>query len=467
MKTRQKIGLGLGALALLFSQFAPPLYGLTTAGQRTIGLTLFFLILLVTEALPLSVTSLLTIGLAPILGVNERFAEAVSGFAHPVLFFILASFGIAGAIMEVPVTKRVLLALFRRAGWRIERILLALMLATAGTSFFMSNVPTAAIMMTVALELINLLEDGPAKRSVGKTFMIAVPVATMIGGMATPASSSLNLLALSLLEQHTGHTVSFVHWMAVGIPLVVVLLPFAWFLMLKIYKPAQIDPQMVEAYKKNLQSELQAPPKRKEVMVIAIVLVMLVLWISSSWVPRIEVFTVALLGCVLFLLPGVGVLSWNKFLASINWDIIFISGTVLSIAEALVANGVSSWLVAVLYPAHLTLPAPLLVGFAAVICFVMLLIIPSAPALITVLAGPFVAIAVLNGVPPALLIMALAFCACNCYLFPLDTVQLLTYSKGYYRMTDMGRSTVFLQIVLVVLLAVWLPFMGGVLGFLL
>jgi len=462
---RQKIGLGFGVLVLLLSQIAPTPYGLTTAGQSTIGLTLFFLILLVTEALPLSVTSLLTIGLTPILGVTERFEGAVAGFSHPVLFFIVASFGIAGAIMEVPVTKRVLLALFRRAGWRIERILLALMLATAGTSFFMSNVPTAAIMMTIALEFINLLEDGPAKRSIGKTFLIAVPVATMIGGMATPASSSLNLLALSLLEQYTGQTVSFVQWMAIGIPLVVVLLPFAWFLMIKVYKPAQVDPQMIAAYQETLQAQVKGPPGRKEVTVIFIILTMLVLWIASSWVPGIEVFTVALLGCVLFFLPGVRVLSWQKFLSGIIWDIIFISGTVLSIAGALVQNGVSSWLVETLYPAHLTLPTPLLVGFAAVVCFVMLLMITSAPALITVLAGPFIAIAMLNGAPPALLIMALAFCACNCYLLPLDTVQLLTYSKGYYRMTDMGRSTVFLQIALVVLLAVWLPFMGGVFGF--
>jgi len=464
LNKRQKIGLGAALVLLMLTQALPVPAELTLAGRNTVGLTLFFLVLLVTEALPLSVSSLLTVGLIPVLGVTDRFAGAVVGFAHPVIFFILASFGIAGAITEVPLTKRIVLALFTRAGNSIERILLALMIATAVTSLFMSNVPTAAIMMSIALEFTDLSEDGAAKRSIGKTFMIAVPVATMIGGMATPASSSLNLLAISLLEQYAGITIAFVHWMAIGIPLVVVLIPFAWLLMLRVYKPAQISPALIEGYKETLRAQVQSRPARKELTVIGIMLSMLILWIASSWVPSIEVFTVALLGCVLFFLPGVEVLSWKKFLEGINWDIIFISGTVLSLAAALVFHGVSAWLVETLYPAHLALPLPILIGLAAAAAFAMLLLVTSAPALITVLAGPFITIAMLQGAPPALLIIALAFCACNCYLFPLDTVQLLTYSKGYYRMTDMCRSTIFLQLALILLLALWLPFMGGVLG---
>ena len=464
MKRRQKIGLTFASLVLLITILAPIPNGLTVEGKYTIGITLFFLILLVTEALPLPVSCLLTIGLIPIFGVSERFEGAVVGFAHPVIFFILASFGIAGAVMNVPITKRVLLALLKRAGYRIERILLAMMVATAAISFFMSNVPTAAIMMAIALEFVKPLEEGDIKKSVGKTFMIAIPVATMIGGMATPASSSLNLLAIGLLEQYTGETIPFVQWMAIGIPLVVVFIPLAWLLMLKVYTPPQIDPETIRQYRGQIQAQIQGPMGRKEVYVLLILTSMLILWIASSWVQGIEIFTVAVLGCVLFFLPGIQVLSWNKFLSGMNWDIIFISGTVLSIANAFVENGVSLWLVETLYPTHLTLQVNLLVGLAAVAAFVMLLMITSAPALITVLAGPFVTIALISGAPPAFLIMALAFCAGNCYLFPLDTVQLITYSKGYYRMTDMGKSTIFLQIAMVVILAFWLPFMGGILG---
>lgn len=48
-------------------------------------------------------------------------------------------------------------------------------------------------------------------------------------------------------------------------------------------------------------------------------------------------------------------------------------------------------------------------------------------------------------------------CACNGYLIPLDTVLLLTYSKGYYSMTDMIKSTWILQIAMIVLCTIWIP----------
>ena len=458
----KKIGLLLAVAVLLAFLLAPSLFGLSQAGQSTIGLTLFFLILLISEALPITLASLLTVGLIPVFGVSERFADAVVGFSHPVIFFIIASFAIAGAIMNVPLPRRVLLFLIKRTKLSVEMILLSMMIATAAVSFFISNVPTCAIMMVVALEFVNM--DDSQKKSIGKTLMIAVPVATMIGGIATPASSSLNLLALSLLYGQTGISVSFVHWMAIGVPLVIVLIPLAWWLMIKVYKPQAIDEEKIRSYLRRLEGEVSPAPSKKETQVLIIMAIMLVLWISSSWVGQIEIFTVSLLGAVALMMPGIEIISPKKFLEGINWDVIFISGTVLSLAAAIVTNDVSSWIGEVLLQFNFDFHTSVLVGLAALVSFLTLLVFTSAPALITVLAAPLIAIALAGGIPPAYLIIALAVCAGNCYLLPLDTVQLITYSKGYYRMTDMARSTIFLQLAIIILLALWIPFVGNLLG---
>ena len=459
----KSFGLVIAVVVLLFFQFAPSLFGLTQAGQSTIGLTLFFLILLVSEALPITLASLLTVGLIPVVGVGQRFADAAIGFSHPVIFFIIASFAIAGAIMNVPLPRRVLLFLVKRTKPRVEMILLGVMIATAAVSFFISNVPACAIMMVVALEFVNVTEDGSQKKSIGKTFMIAVPVATMIGGIATPASSSLNLLALGLLYGQTGISVSFVHWMAIGVPLVIVLVPLAWWLMVKVYKPQAIDEEKVRLYILRLENEVNPVFSKKEMLVLAIMSVMLVLWISSSWVDQIEIFTVSLLGAVVLMMPGIEIISPKKFIEGINWDVIFISGTVLSLAAAIVTNDVSALLGDIFLQYSFDFHESILVGFAALVSFLTLMVFTSAPALITVLAAPLIAIALAGGIPPTYMIIALAICAGNCYLLPLDTVQLITYSKGYYRMTDMARSTIFLQLAIVLLLALWIPFIGNLL----
>jgi sodium-dependent dicarboxylate transporter 2/3/5 len=68
------------------------------------------------------------------------------------------------------------------------------------------------------------------------------------------------------------------------------------------------------------------------------------------------------------------------------------------------------------------------------------------------------------GVSPPLIVLAAALCTCNCYLLPLDTVTLLAYSKGYFAMTDMARSTFFLQLWVVVVMSLWLPVVGMFFG---
>ena len=80
------------------------------------------------------------------------------------------------------------------------------------------------------------------------------------------------------------------------------------------------------------------------------------------------------------------------------------------------------------------------------------------------MALPLINIAVNAGVNPALIMLSAALCAANCYLLPLDTVPLITYAKGYYSMTDMPKSTIWLQLAMVVLTAIWLPVVAGLIG---
>ena len=78
---------------------------LTDTGMKTAGLLVAFLLMLVTEALPVVVTSLLFCGIMPILGITSDLAGALSGFAEPIVFFTLASFGIAAALTTIPLSK--------------------------------------------------------------------------------------------------------------------------------------------------------------------------------------------------------------------------------------------------------------------------------------------------------------------------------------------------------------------------
>ena len=460
MSKKQLIGIVGAILVLVVSMFLPAMGDITQVGMRTIGMLTAFLILLVTEALPVVVISLMFCALMPLLGVVPSFGKALSGYAEPIVFFTLASFGIAAALTTIPLSKRILRALLRAFGKNVGQVLLSMMAACALLSSIVSNVPTCAIFMAIALDFVKLYDNEEERRKTARMFMIAIPVASMIGGMMTPAGSSINLLAMGQLEQHAGMEITFVQWMCAGIPLTLVMIPLAWWLMRKVYKPAEVTAEQVKGFIGSMDIPDKMDSKERKVCVITVV--MLALWIASSWVKGINVMIVAMLGCCVMFLPGVEVLDVKTFLRENSWDAFFLVGSVISIANAMITNGVSA-AIANAIPA-MNVGLPLLLAFTAMLIFVTLVVIPVASSMIPIMAVPLIAIATGAGTSPALIMLAAALCAGNCYLLPLDTVPLITYAKGYYSMTDMAKSTVWMQIAMVILCALWLPLIGGMMG---
>ena len=460
MSKKQLIGIIGAVLILVVSMFLPAMGEISQVGMRTVGMLAAFLILLVTEALPVVVISLMFCALMPLLGVVPSFGKALSGYAEPIVFFTLASFGIAAALTTIPLSRRILRALLKAFGKNVGQVLLSMMVCCAVLSSIVSNVPTCAIFMALALDFVKLYDNEDEKRRSARAFMIAIPVASMIGGMMTPAGSSINLLAMGQLEQHAGMEITFVQWMMAGIPLTLVMIPLAWWIMCKVYKPAEVTTEQVKSFIGSMDIPDKMDSKEKKVCVITVV--MLALWIASSWVKGINVMIVAMLGCCVMFLPGVEVLDVKTFLRENSWDAFFLVGSVISIAKAMIDNGVSA-AIANAIPA-MNVGLPVLLAFTAVLIFLTLVIIPVATSMIPIMAVPLIAIATGAGVSPALIMLAAALCAGNCYLLPLDTVPLITYAKGYYSMTDMAKSTAFLQIAMVILCALWLPLVGSLMG---
>mgnify|MGYP001851893934 FL=1 len=455
MNKRNLTGLLLAAAVILISCLIPGTEQLGAAGVRAIGLVAAFLILLIFEALPIIITCLIFVALLPLLGITDSFNAALSGFSNQVVFFILASFGIAEAFAKVPLTTRMLAFLLRKFGRNIRTILLSMMVCAAVLSSIVSNVPTCAIFMALGLKFLEFYDREEDRRRTGRAFMIAIPVASMIGGMITPAGSSINLLAISLLEQHAGTTITFVQWMAYGIPLTLVMLPAAWILAVLVFRPAEIDRQQVHSFLQKLEAGIPRKIRGAELKVLVLTLIMLVLWIASSWVPSINVMVVAVLGCCAMFLPGIQVLDCRSFFREVSWDSFFLVGAVLSIGGAMVSSGVSAWITGLLPSARM--PLPVFLGFITLLVFLLLVLIPVAPSLVTLMATPVISLCAAAGYSPALGMLILALAAGNCYLLPLDTVTLLTYGTGYYKMSDMPKCTVWLQLFMILAVSLLFP----------
>lgn len=465
MKITKKHGIALILLAIILIGvwFIPVPEGLSIAGRNIIALVLALLVSLValTDLVAVPVTCLILTLLFSVYKTVDSFAASFSGYTSTVVFFILASFVISAAFVEVPLSKRILKAMLRRCGGSIESIILAIMITGAFVSGFISNVPTTALFMSIGLSLLDAYEDPTERKKTGRTVMIAIPVSTMIGGIMTPIGSTPNLVAIGLLESLTGETVTFVQWMCLGVPVAVVLLPLSWLIITKIHRPAPLEKSRIA----HFTEEIQVPAKleRGEKSFLLVLAAMFVLWILSSWISSINSTFVALAGSLIFLLPGIGVLQWKKFAADMSWDVFFMTATVCTMGNIISAHGVSAWLVDSFYPKGMVLSEMGTIGMVALFTFVMVVIVSNAGLLVTVMSAPLIATAAGSGFPPALLLVVLSMCATNCYLLPIDTVPLLTYGTGYYKAGEMAKSNLWIQLLMVLLCAVWFRIAGQLL----
>jgi len=436
--------------------------GLPPAAQRAGALLIVALILWVSEAIPIAVTALLVLVLQPMLGLAPLGA-AFASFMSPVFFFVLAMFVLTHAMAVSGLDRRFAGWLLARADGSTHRTLTLLMVGTAAVSTIISDVPAAAVFMVAALGLFDRMGLTPGSQF-ARGVMIGIPMASFIGGIGTPAGSSVNVLGLTFLEQYGKVRVPFVHWMAIGLPMVILLVPLAAKVLLWCYPPEQ---RRIEGI--DFAAELRAlgPVTAREWRVLLVAAVMLALWIASSWIPRIDVVIVTVLGAVVLFLPGMGLfVSWKEVERATAWDSLLMIGSVTSLGAVSASSGLAKALVDGVLGGLTELPVAVVVAGISAFIALIHLIVPVNPAIVASMTPPIALLALTAGQNPALYGLPVVFSASCAFLLPLDAVTLVTYGKGYYRMFDMLLPGAILTVAWVVVLTGLLLLIGPWLGLL-
>jgi sodium-dependent dicarboxylate transporter 2/3/5 len=444
--------------AVLLAVPAPP--GLPAAGHRTGVLFAVALLLWVTEALPIAITAVLTLVAQPILGLAPL-GTAFTSFISPVFFFVLVMFVLAEAVATTGLARRFAFWLLTKAGGSAERTLLLLMVGTATMSTVVSDVPCCAVFMAVALGVFEKLGLEPGRSRFATAVMIGIPIASLIGGVGTPAGSSVNVLGLGFIEKFGQVRVPFISWMAIGIPMVVILVPLAAKVIAWCYPPEQ--PRLAVDFRAELDA--LGPLTPGEWKVIVIFGAMLTAWLASSWVPSIDVVIVAVLGATAMFLPGMRLFeSWKQVERATAWDALLMIGSVTSLGALSASSGLAKWLVDAALGGMETWPAALVVASVTAFIVVVHVVVPINPAIIAAMVPPIVVLAMSTGQNPALYGLPVVFTASCAFLLPLDAVPLVTYGKGYYRMFDMVLPGAIISVAWVVVLTGLLLLIGPAIG---
>lgn len=196
---------------------------------RGLAVLTFIGILWLTEALHVTVTSLLVPVLAMFMGILPG-EKALSGFADPTIFLFFGGFALAGALHEQKIDAWLAGKILRMARGSLGMALILIFLATAFLSMWMSNTATAAMMLPL---VIGLLDRVPAEKlkTTAPFAILGVAYSASIGGMGTLVGSPPNAIAAHELGM------GFAEWFRIAMPIVLVFGVIVFFLMYLFLRP--------------------------------------------------------------------------------------------------------------------------------------------------------------------------------------------------------------------------------------
>jgi sodium-dependent dicarboxylate transporter 2/3/5 len=414
------------------------------------GLRLFALIgvLWLSEALHLSATALLV----PLLAVGFdilSLQEALTSFAHPVIFLFMGGFALSAALHQQELDQLIGRLVLKWGGGHFAKSVILILLATAFLSMWISNTATAAIMIPLGMGLLSHLP--PDKNRGLFTFMaLAIAYSANIGGMGTVIGSPPNAIAASAID------IDFISWMRLVMPASLLLLGLMVGLLFWVLRP-RLDVEVGVEHSSDAQLQRLRPKQRA---VLVIFLLTAAGWLLSrplsGFLGIQSNFDTFVAMAAIVLLMVTGCLNWQTFEAKTNWGVLLLFGGGICLSEVLTSAGTSEWLAQTL--AHY-LPASmlwlLLLILVAFVVFLTELVSNTASA--SLLIPIFMSLVSGLGFDASGIAVATAMSASCAFMMPVATPpNAVAYGTGYIPHGQMLKAGFLLNLTSILLISGYL-----------
>jgi len=424
----------------------------------------------------------------------------------------MGGFILALSMQRWGLDKRIALFTLRIVGSRPASIIGGFMVVTAGLSMWVSNTATTAMMLPIALSVIDLVlknkdagslatsglpDQGVPGRNFALSLMLAIAYAASIGGIATIIGSPPNGILVQFMALEYGREISFAQWFLIGGPVTLVFLPIAWALITWVLYPIRI--KAIEGGQALFEAEFArlGPMHRGEWITMIVFLCTALLWITRPLLAKISIGAgdalwqpfaglsdagIAILAALaLFVIPvrarhaAVGpdgpenveatarlpnsqvpanlamtfAMNWQTAV-KLPWGILILFGGGLSLAAAVQANEVAEFLGAQV-SALQGFPTIILV-LAVTTGVIFLTELTSNTATTATLVPILAGIASGLAVPPELLIVPATIAASCAFMMPVATPpNAIVFGSGYLTIPQMAKAGFWLNIIGVVL----------------
>lgn len=305
--------------------------------SNCLALLLFCTILWASEAIPLFVTSLAVPFLVVILRVlrsddgedtrlpaSDATKYIFSQMFSPTIMLLIGGFTIAAGLSRTRIDHMTASRILTAAGSNPSFVLLVLMFVATFASMWISNVAAP----TLCYALVRpILDELPPKSVFSKCLILAIALASNIGGQASPISSPQNLIALGAMVPE----LSWLEWFAIALPVAIASIVSIWAFLHINYR---------------WEAELRIPRMRKNTdamtgkhyYVLAVTFITIALWcVEKSLESTVgDMGIIAIIPLVAFF--GTGILRKEDF-HDFQWPIVFLAMGGIALGKAVLSSG--------------------------------------------------------------------------------------------------------------------------------
>ncbi|MDD5911584.1 MAG: DASS family sodium-coupled anion symporter [Bacteroidales bacterium] len=433
----------------------------TPAERSMLAIFISGLILWMTEAIPNYLTSLLITLAIVLTGVTSQ-KEAFAQLGHPVMWLNILSFVLASMLVKTRVAKRFALWFVLKFGKSARGVFFSFIIINIVLSAFISaTTAKATILLPIFMVVAAIYGASNGDRNnFGRNLVLQNLFQINVAATGFLTGSGAHLLAISLFMGAYDYTIGYSDWFIACFPLTIIMILLGWWIGTKVIFPMgeQEKKPQIEGGMERLRKELDAMGKMtiEEYKAIAIFLGVLILW-STDKFHGIDATTVAFIGAVIALMPGIGVVKWND--VDIPWHLMLFSAGAYTLGAGLKATSLPDTLVNQFFDSlGVTADTPFWLLYV-VLTFMMMFsgLIFQSKTMRTLIFVP-IAIGVEQkfGLPMLSLAFPVAMLIEHVYVLPFNSKPAaLLYNTNQYSWSDTFKFGITMMVISWVLILVW------------
>ena len=429
------------------------LIALTDHGKACLAILAFAITLWVTEAVPFAVTALFVLLLIPVLGIADYPAAVRAGFGNTLITFFIGVLLLSTGFTRSGLGTRLVLHVLRVVGTRTDRVLLGFLVVGALLSMWITDMSVAAVLLPLGVGVLRDARLEPLKSNFGRALMISCAFGPLIGGIGTPAGAGANLAAVGYLRELAGVEITFLRWMAYGVPASLLMIPVGWRLLLRAFPP-ELDRLPIRDAEIADRLSALGRPTRLEIWTLVVFAGTITVWLTT---PLLAAWTgglidpppqaVALGGGLLLFLPGLRVLVWKQAQRDMDWGGVILIVAGLSLGVMVFETGAARWLAQVML-GRLALVPDVLQPFVIVLVVAALHLLFSSNTVTGAIIMPIlIALAQDLGLDVWTVAAPAAFTSSLAFILVTESpTNVLPYSAGYFSIRDMARVGIVMTV---------------------